>query len=249
MKITVLCENQAGYRGARVCLAEWGLSLFVETKGANILLDAGNTDVYRRNAEKLKVNLEKTHFVVLSHHHWDHVGGLRYHGFKERKKLIAEPETLEKMPLEQSEKIKADFDVITSKEPLEFSKGIYFLGIVPRKNSFEKGVFRKDKMRDDSALAVKSKKGAMVITGCSHAGICNICEYAKAVTGQELYTVIGGFHLFENEPEAVSKTIEYFKTEKPEHLYPMHCIDFPTIAKFHKIFGTRKLSAGDKINI
>lgn len=249
MKITVLCENQAGHRRARVCLAEWGLSLFIETKGVNILLDAGNTAVYRLNAEKLKVNLEKTDFVVLSHHHWDHVGGLRYHNFKTRKRLIAEPETLKKIPSEQAEKIKADFDILTSEHPLEFSKGIYFLGIIPRRNSFEKGMFRKDKMRDDSAIALKSKKGAIVITGCSHSGICNICEYAKEITGQDLYAVIGGFHLFENEPETVNRTIKYFKAAKPELLYPMHCIDFPTIAKFHKIFGTQKLSTGDRIRM
>ncbi len=102
-------------------------------------------------------------------------------------------------------------------------------------------------MLDDSAIAVKSSKGVIVITGCSHAGISNICDYAKQVTGQKLYAVIGGFHLFEDDQKAVNGTIDFFKKEKPKYLYPMHCIDFPTLVKFYTIFGIKKLSTGDTI--
>ena len=104
-------------------------------------------------------------------------------------------------------------------------------------------------MQDDSAIAIKTSKGVVVISGCSHSGICNICEYAKKVTGQELYGVLGGFHLFQNEPEVVEKTIEYFQKENPKYLYPMHCVDFPTLAKLHNFFECQKYSTGDVIEI
>jgi 7,8-dihydropterin-6-yl-methyl-4-(beta-D-ribofuranosyl)aminobenzene 5'-phosphate synthase len=32
---------------------------------------------------------------------------------------------------------------------------------------------------DDSIIVYKSRKGLVVITGCAHAGICNIIEYAR----------------------------------------------------------------------
>jgi 7,8-dihydropterin-6-yl-methyl-4-(beta-D-ribofuranosyl)aminobenzene 5'-phosphate synthase len=249
MKITILCENQAGHNGSRFILAEWGLSLLIEADAVNILFDAGHTNVYWRNAEQLKVNLNRTNFIVLSQHHWDHVGGLQHHGFKTKKKLVAHPELIAQLPAKESRKIKTDFRIIASAEPLEFSQGIFYLGEIPRVNNFEKGLFKRKQMPDDSAMAIKTKNGAVVITGCSHSGICNICQYAKQVTGQKLYAVIGGFHLFENDPKAVEGTVRYFKKEQPKHIYPMHCIDLSNLARFHHEFGIVKFSAGDTIQL
>ena len=249
MKITILCENESSHAGAKVCLAEWGFSAFIQTENVNILFDTGHTDVYKKNAQQLHVNLADTNFVILSHHHWDHAGGLRFHDFKTPKKLITHPEVLEKLPEDQSKKIKQDFKIIASKKPLEFSKNIFYLGEIPRENDFEIGNYKNDNMLDDSAIVIKTPKGAVVITGCSHAGICNISEYAKKVTNQKLYAVIGGFHLFEDESHAVNKTIEYFKTENPKYLLPMHCVDFPTLVKFNINFGCKKYATGDIIEI
>ena len=244
MKITILCENTSSNIGI---LAEWGFSAFIQTKSVNILFDTGYSDVYKHNAKQLSINLDDTNFIVLSHHHNDHSRGLQFHDFKTPKKLIIHPQILEKLPQAESEKIKNDFEIILSEKPLEFAKDIFYLGEIPRQNDFEKGMYKDDKMLDDSAIAIKTGKGAVVIPGCSHAGICNICEYAKEITGQKLYAVLGGFHLSENDKDTVTKTINYFQKEKPEFLYPMHCIDFPTLTKFHSIFGIKKISAGDEI--
>src|SRR5262249_60465695 len=50
---------------------------------------------------------------------------------------------------------------------------------------------------DDQALIVNvAGKGLVVVTGCGHAGVINICRYASRLTGDvPLYAVIGGFHL------------------------------------------------------
>ncbi|MDX9801771.1 MAG: MBL fold metallo-hydrolase [Spirochaetia bacterium] len=247
MKITILCENQAGHNNAKVCLAEWGFSAFIRIKCINILLDAGHTDVYRHNAEMTGIDLEKTDFIILSHHHWDHIGGLLKNTFHEKKRLIFHPDIMGKLLKAESDKINNDFLITASSRPLEFAPEIFFLGQIPRTNSFEKGRHRDDAMLDDTALAVKTDKGAVVITGCSHSGICNICEYAKKVTGQKLHAVIGGFHLFKEDPEAVEGTIAYFKKEDIENLYPMHCIDMATLCRFYSEFAIEKLCAGDSI--
>lgn len=249
MKISILCENQAGYDGAEVCLAEWGFSAFIETDNSKILFDTGHTDVYWKNAKQLGVDLENTDFVVLSHHHWDHSGGMRYHNFKVKKNLIVHPGLMDKLSFNESTKIKEDFKITTSVESLEFVKDVYYLGEIPRENDFEKGLFENDEMLDDSAIAIKTKNGVVVITGCSHSGICNICEYAKKITGQKLYAVIGGFHLFEDDQDVINKTIGYLQKEKPEFIYPMHCIDFSTLVRFYNVFKIKKLSAGDYIEI
>ena len=72
-----------------------------------------------------------------------------------------------------------DFKLILSKKPLEFASNCFYLGQIPRTIDFEKGKYENDDMLDDSALVFKTFHGTVIITGCSHAGICNICQYAK----------------------------------------------------------------------
>jgi len=246
MKITILCENETSEEcWDKNVVSEWGFSAFLETKNANILFDTGKSDVYWRNAENLGIDLNKTDYIVLSHYHLDHAKGLMHHNFKDRKKLLIHPHILDKLPKEDSDKFKNDFEIITSKEPLEFVPNVFYLGEIPRKTAFETGMSEGEQMTDDSALAIKTGKGVVVLTGCSHSGICNICEQAKKVTGQNLYSVIGGFHLFEGDSKTVEGAIEYFKTEKPERLHPMHCVDFPTLVRFHNGFKFKKYCTGD----
>lgn len=247
MKITILVENQTSRTKNKLCASEWGFSAFIQTGETSILFDTGHSGIYWRNAKNLGLNLEDTQFVILSHRHKDHAKGLLYHEFKTKKKLVIHPDILEKAEKEVTAVIKKDFEIVLSKEPLEIIPNFYFLGEIPRIVSYEKGVYENEKMFDDTALAVKTKKGAVIITGCSHSGISNICERAKQVTGQDLYAVIGGFHLFEDDPKAVEGAIEYFKKENLQHLYPMHCVDFPTMVKFYNEFGVKKLGVGDVI--
>lgn len=249
MKIALLCENSAGAAHYDVCLAEWGLSAYIEINGVHILFDTGTSFVYKHNAKQLGIDLNNTDYLVLSHYHLDHTGGLRFHEFKTRKKMVMHPQILEKLPQDQSEKIRHDFDIITSEKPYEFTKDVFYLGEIPRITAFEKGKYLDDPMLDDSAIAVKTKQGVFVITGCSHSGICNICEYAKQVTGQNLYAVLGGFHLFESNQTAVDGTIKYLKQKNPKLLYPMHCIDMPTMSKLFDNFHFTKYSAGDQIEM
>ena len=188
MKITILCENEISSKcWDQDVFAEWGFSALLETDDSRILFDTGKSKLYWDNAKNLGVDLEKTDYIVLSHYHSDHAKGLTFQKFKNKKELIIHPHIMEKIPKEDTEIFKKDFKITTSKKPIEIAPGVYYLGEIPRKKHFEKGTCEGEEMPDDSALAIKSKKGVIVLTGCSHSGICNICEYAKEVTGQKLY--------------------------------------------------------------
>ena len=249
MRITVLCENTIGQQRRRISLAEWGLSLLIQWQGKTILFDAGHTDIFRRNALSLGILLENVDTIVLSHHHWDHVGGLRTHPFGDKKPLITHPQTIEKYAMDEKIDWISEFQLMLSSDPVEFVGDTFFLGQIQRSTPFEPGCYKNDDMLEDSAIALKTEKGTVVITGCSHAGICNICEQAKKVTGQVLFAVIGGFHLSEKEPEIVQQTLDYFRREKPDILLPMHCVDFPTLCLFHTLFGSLKYGSGDIIKL
>lgn len=247
MKLTLLCENGIADACARICRGEWGFSAWLESRESRILFDLGHTDIWRENALALKIPLESCDMVALSHHHWDHTGGLRYHEFSGGKRLIAHPDLPAKLDEKTRAVMERDFGPELSASPVEIAEDVFFLGEIPRITDFERGMHRDDPMTDDTALAVRTSSGCVIISGCAHSGICNICEYAKEVTGQKIRSVIGGFHLMKSDAEQVEKTIAYFKAEAPESLYPMHCVEFEVQCAFHNAFGTEKLCAGDSL--
>ena len=258
MKITLLCENEASAMHWR---AEWGFSAWIEYEGTRVLFDMGFSDVWQHNAAHAGIDLETADVVAFSHIHRDHTRGVLSHGFRGRKKAVLHPRVMEPPPdipedgsayadyLEIQKVLRRDFDLFESAGVHEIAPGVFFLGHIPRVTAFERGAYKDDPMPDDTALAFRTEKGVVVVSGCSHAGICNICEAAKAVTGQGLRAVIGGFHLLHDEDPPVDETIDYFRAEAPELLLPMHCVEFDILARFHTELGTAKLGAGDVIEL
>jgi hypothetical protein len=81
-------------------------------------------------------------------------------------------------------KLSEHFKLKSSKDPVWLTEKLVFLGEIERKNDFEakspigkivKPNFEEDDyLMDDSALAYKSPRGLVIITSCSHAGICSL---------------------------------------------------------------------------
>ncbi len=79
-----LTVTRTGFPGAaegKTLETEWGLALHVESrKGADAkryLLDFGFTpDVYANNVELMKIDLGAVDALIISHGHYDHIGGL-----------------------------------------------------------------------------------------------------------------------------------------------------------------------------
>lgn len=57
--------------------SEHGLSLYIETKKHKILFDVGASELFLKNAKKLDVSIADVDFLVISHGHYDHGGGLK----------------------------------------------------------------------------------------------------------------------------------------------------------------------------
>lgn len=256
MRISVLTENTASGK----FLAEHGLSYYIEHDNTKILFDTGHSDVFLKNAGKLKIDIDKIETVVLSHGHWDHANGLK---FLQNKNLICHPEVFhprfrkgetENIGIELSlDELQKRFHIITSRKPYPISHDIIFLGEVPRINSFEaqKTSFEynngnEDFVIDDSGLIIKINQGKelVLISGCAHSGICNMMEYAKKITGINRFrAVIGGFHL-KYENEQTMETINYLKKQNIQEIFPSHCTELPALCAFYKNFETKQLKSG-----
>ena len=238
--------------------SEHGLSFLMEVDQEQILFDTGASELFRRNANRLGFDLGKVDRIILSHGHWDHGNGLQ---FMRGKSLICHPGCFVKryrksgqgylgLPFSKEEAAER-FDLKTFRKPVRLLDHLWFLGEVPRKNNFEVLTTKyvlddgsDDYIMDDSGLAVITKKGLVVISGCAHSGICNMIEHARRVTGVfKLAAVIGGFHL-RSVNEQTRRTVEYLRTFKDIRVLPSHCTLDPALGLFKKAFISQEVPAG-----
>src|ERR1700730_3907771 len=74
LKVTLLSTMLVGETKG---MGEWGFSALIEAEGRRVLLDTGaHPDTVLQNARDLKIDLSDVKEVILTHNHWDHVGGL-----------------------------------------------------------------------------------------------------------------------------------------------------------------------------
>ena len=153
------------------------------------------------------------------------------------------------------EELSKHFKMKLSKEPLWLTDRLVFLGEIERKNNFEakkpigkviKDDFEEDDYSiDDSALAYRSSKGLVIITGCSHSGICNIVEYAKEICKDDrIIDIIGGFHLLNPEKKQLEGTLKYLEKIKPYEVHACHCTDLKSKIALSKVVNLKEIGVG-----
>ena len=253
LTLTVLVDNTT-LTDHDFC-GEAGLSFFIETAAKKILFDTGLSGLFLTNAEKMKLSLQDLDFLILSHGHIDHTGGLAglvrhlagatSKGSRPRvPQLIAHPRCF--WPKEKDgrnngstiseEEIRRQFPASLSEKPVWITDDLVFLGEIPRRFGFEQvdtgkrmihcpdGNIEPDCLLDDTALAFRSAEGLVIITGCSHAGICNITEYAREVCGERrVADIIGGLHLLSPGPKQLAKSGKYLNRLHLNALHACHC--------------------------
>lgn len=255
MTISILTDNFPGEN----LPAEHGLSYLIEFEGKKLLFDTGQSDLFLKNAEAMRINMSTIDYIILSHGHFDHGDGLQY---LSGGKLVCHPGCfvnryrkadhtfigLACSKVELAEK----YTLITSTTPYPITPKIIFMGEIPRVTDFESKTTSfileggiPDYVMDDSALALLLDEGIFVITGCGHAGIVNTLEHAKKITGMNtLYGVMGGFHL-KTDNNQTRETIRYIKENHIKYVYPSHCTDKPALSLFLDSFHSRQVKTGD----
>lgn len=264
-KLNVLVDNNTIID--KYFLGEPALSFFIEYDNKKILFDTGYSDVIIKNSEKMKLNLKEIDYIILSHGHDDHTGGLKhllnlYKKSEHRPKIIACPDVFSQrydnidgdfgspVPKEDIESV---FKVHYVNEPFFLTENIVFLGPIPRINDFESknnvGYLREsnlpDFVHDDSALAIRKDDKIIIITGCSHSGIINICDYAKSIlTSEEIKCIFGGLHLQDASSEQLINTLSRLENLNLDSLYACHCTGFKALCKLSEVVNIEEVGSG-----
>jgi len=182
-----------------------------------------------------------------------------------RPDLVAHPDVFltkqsgSKLPesgsLISEEKCRQHFNLNLSRKPLWLFEDLVFLGEIPRRYAFESpesgrkirrsNSLEPDYMADDSALAWRGEEGLVVITGCSHSGICNIVAYAREVCREErVQDIIGGFHLLRAPASRLDAMVAALTEMGVSRMHPCHCTDFQARRRLAASFTVEETGSG-----
>jgi len=225
--VKVIYDNYVKTNGLQ---PDWGYSVLIEGLDKTIIFDMGTKpDVFTANFRKMELEASKIDFMVLSHEHGDHTGGIP--AFIEMKKDI--PVIIPFSFSERFKKRMADsgLEPLLVKEPAMICENLYTSGEF-------------DYQIAEQALVLNTLKGLVVMTGCSHPGIVEMLKEIKATFNKNIYMVFGGFHLLQKSDKEMDEIISEMKAVGVIKCGATHCTGEKQIKMFKDSFGENYFELG-----
>ncbi|MGB2803301.1 MAG: MBL fold metallo-hydrolase [Candidatus Zixiibacteriota bacterium] len=208
----------------------WGFSCLIKAGDKNILFDTGaDSPTLLDNMKGLEIDPKDIHAIVLSHIHGDHTGGLSGILKINHNLTVYLPKSFPNDFKKDVESFKAK--VVEVGDPVEVTERVSSTG--------ELGT----SMREQS-LIVKTSRGLVVLTGCAHPGIVDILKEVKKIKGEDIYLVLGGFHLLNMSESELKEVIKGFRALKVRKAAPCHCSGDKTRELFREEYKEDFISNG-----
>lgn len=227
VNITIIYDNNTFKQPLETA---WGFSCLITGVGKTILFDTGGDGaILLGNMTKLGIEPNCVDLVVLSHEHWDHVGGMEM--------FLAENHDVNTyVPVSFTKDFKemvnsSGAKVIEVSKPDQVCRGVYSTG--------QMGTSIKEQ-----GLIIRTDKGLILITGCAHPGIVEMTQRTKEIFNEPVLFVMGGFHLSSASNRRIEEIIEAFESFEVGHAAPCHCSGDNTRALFAQNFGEKYVELG-----
>jgi len=207
-----------------------GFSSVVNLSRKTILFDTGaDGPTLLGNMAKMGIDPKEIDLVVLSHNHPDHVGGLP--GFLERNAGVTLylPGSSAKKSEERARGAGAKWVEVTGAR--EITENVFTTGIL-------------GKEINEQALVLKTSYGLVVMTGCAHPGLITILRRAKEIGRDEVYLLMGGFHLEGQSAASIESIIRRVKEFGVKKVAPCHCSGDLARGLFRQHYGEDFIDVG-----
>lgn len=254
MKLVVLVDNAPGRQDGLI--AEHGLSIWMEVEGQQWLIDTGESDAFVQNAAQLGIDIADIDYLILSHGHRDHCGGLEtFLSLNSKAKIYLSANAECNYYYSTRRGVKRDISLNHSliksnaerfvfvKHNISLSHNVNIITTIthnhpqPQANATLLKNDSLDDFKHEIVIAVNTPCGVVIISPCSHNGVLNTLEACSHLGNISHY--IGGTHLvddFENENElfALATTI---KQQYPTlALISGHCTGEGAKKVFNEVF-------------
>ncbi|MBI9008857.1 MAG: MBL fold metallo-hydrolase [Tenericutes bacterium] len=263
MKISILANDKA----LPDFKSEHGLSVHINHPIYQILFDTGYTNVYLQNAKKLGINLSTINYIVLSHGHYDHTGGVRYYpaGNSVKQLIIHQDAYFPKYAKESYLRfngvpfVKGSIPWINrvSKEIVGYERiapSFSVLGDIVHKNTNTKFYLdgALDDFHDEIILILEEENELSLFMGCSHFNVMNgIKKVQEKFPEKRLKNLLAGMHLGSSSISDIEEIANYIEKCNFDKIIPLHCTGDKAIEYFKTRFKDKcfDLKAGDQLEI
>lgn len=255
---------------------EHGLSLYIEANDTKILMDLGASNLFYENAQKMDVDIADVDYVLISHGHYDHGGGLtKFLNSNDKASVFIHDGSFNqhysKKPdgsiryigldqdLKKNKRIQYVRDDFVIDNNIQVFSNVNSKDFKPKSNA---GLFKKigdefvqDDFEHEQNFVINEGGKTVLISGCAHNGIVNIIERYSVLTGKMPDYVIGGFHLYSRTSgiesfELIDSITEYLLNNHVK-CYTGHCTGIDAYKRMKSRMNDQihYLSAGSQIEI
>jgi 7,8-dihydropterin-6-yl-methyl-4-(beta-D-ribofuranosyl)aminobenzene 5'-phosphate synthase len=199
-------------------LDDLGFSCIVQHPKGNIIFHTGaKHQILENNLKKLNIDPASIDYLVVSHKHWGR-GSLLVIGAKSKHQRLCSKNAV------QSFRKKFTYP----------RKKIHSIKNHHRINDTFHLIISKNFWINELVLGIKTSKGMIAVTGCSHTGILNIERLIQYAMNEKIHVLLGAFHFLRSLKSNIKNTVIGLKNQNIDFIAPCHCTGDRDLELFKK---------------